>query len=330
MTIGSSAAMRPPARLADWIEPTPQLSTKLADALPHSKPPARIVVFRFYMHSVADLLPSQWRAIAELDIDDWEHATRRSLAVLAARHRRYREALDHWSAARGYARQERDLLGRYRMVHVAACEDRSALEARARDATINARPNSIADLPVPAQFAPSSSRPRVLFVGAIDYLPNEDAAIWLARSISPRLRKIVPDATIAIAGRNAPDSILRLHGRGIEYLGAPKDLTEIYRASRVVVAPLRAGGGTKLKVLEAWLHRRPLVATSHAARGYGARDGKHLLVADSAADIAAACARLLREPELAEHLVGNGYELLASRYLLPAPDARHDCFPHCD
>lgn len=300
----------------DWTKTTPDTKAALNAILP-TRTPARVVVFRFYLHPLIDLLPESWRSRAEMDIDDWESATRRSLAGLAIRHGRIREAYDHRQGARAYAALERDLLRRYARVSVAAEEDVAPLMSLTGFATIAARPNCIAATRNVAPPATMTSN-CMLFVGTLDYLPNEDAVMWLAKRILPRVRAVIPDARVVIAGRNPPRRVLALQAEGFVYAGAPADLADCFAAASIVVAPIRGGGGTKLKVPEAWFYRRPLVATTHAARGYGAVDGHHLLIADGTADFATACIRLMQDRSLAARLVDAGDDLLRKHFLLPA------------
>jgi polysaccharide biosynthesis protein PslH len=167
---------------------------------------------------------------------------------------------------------------------------------------------------------PPLAAKRLLFVGAMFWYPNEDAVLWLAQTIAPRLRRLVPDIRISVAGAASQALVARMRDAGLEYLGTPVDLAGAYAATSIVVAPLRGGGGTKLKVLEAWLHHRPIVATRHACRGLGAVSGLHLLQADTAAQIANSCQRLFEEPDLAASLATEGHALLRSQFLLPCPD----------
>jgi glycosyltransferase involved in cell wall biosynthesis len=301
----------------DWITPGAGLANDLAAAL-QDVAPARVVVFRLTLHGVAALLPAAWRAVTEIDFDDYESRTRCSLAWLALRAGRWRLAAAQLRAASAYAAAETAALGRYRAVHVAAPEDAAALRARCRHASLVVTANRIA---APATIAPAAAAagPGVLFVGTLGYLPNEDAVLWLMRSIAPRLRRLVPEARIAVAGAAAPSLAARMRQAGMICLDPLADLAEAYAGASVAVAPLRGGGGTKIKVLEAWQHQRPVVATRHACRGLGALPDRHLLQADTATGFAQACARLLRDPALAARLAAAGHALLHSRFALPAP-----------
>jgi glycosyltransferase involved in cell wall biosynthesis len=145
--------------------------------------------------------------------------------------------------------------------------------------------------------------------------------LWFGAAVLPHLRRLVPDVRVVAAGRAEEGLQRRLARDGIDYVHAPRDLRPIYAGAAAVIAPLRGGGGTKLKVLEAWLHERPLVATSHAARGLAAEAGRHFLVADRPLAFARACAAVLQDRELADRLVAAGRGLLQARYRIERPDA---------
>ncbi len=305
-------------KLADWIDPDARVVEAVSSL---SGPvPDRIVVFRLYLHDVAMLLPQAWQARMELDCDDWEAATRFSLAGLALRHGRISAAWRRLIEAARYARVEREVFGAYKTVHVSAAEDIAGLRRLTGHRALNVCPNLIAPEPDLALCPPAAGSKTLLFVGTLAYPPNEDAMLWFGAAILPRLRRLVPQVRIVAAGRADARLQRRMARDGIEYVHAPAELRQIYADCAVVIAPLRGGGGTKVKVLEAWLHARPLVVTSHAARGFEAHAGQHFLVADSARDFAQACARLLTDPSLAARLARQGNELVRSNYLISDPE----------
>lgn len=316
-TIRVSPPAIAPRHLADWIDPNETLARTLVE--PSLPPPRRILVFRLYLHDVAACLPPAWRERAEIDCDDWESATRFSLARIALRLGRWRVA---WSNVRGalrYAAVEREVLSAYRTVHLSAREDAERLGRGIAGTTIAVTPNLVAPVDGLVPREPPAEGGTVLFVGTLDYLPNEDAVRWLGAAIAPRLRRLMPSVRIVVAGRAPEDLRKRMALDGIEHLSAPDDLREAYAAAGVAIAPLRGGGGTKLKVLEAWLHGRPIVATSHALRGLSAVPDRHALVADDADALAMACARVLRDPLLARRLAAEGAAHLRAVFLIPAP-----------
>ena len=309
--------VRKSGRLADWVYSDDVISANLTADLPATKP-SRVVIFRLYLHEMQSLLPHEWNDITELDCDDLESRTRISLASLAMRRMRFRDAFAYFESALGYAKIESSIPFSYRKVYISAPEDAKPLMARNRATNIVIRPNKI------VRTAPCHdtkrrhplSPPSVLFVGSMGYLPNEDAALLIAGKIAPLLKRRLPEVDIAVAGGipHRLDSILQ--ESGIRSLGVPTDFSSAYANSTVVIAPLRGGGGTKMKVLEAWLHRRPLVSTRHAARGLEAIHGKHLLIAERPAEFVDCCIRLINQPALAEDLANQAHDHLMKRFLI--------------
>ena len=123
----------------------------------------------------------------------------------------------------------------------------------------------------------------ILFVGNMGYLPNIDAAMWFATRIWPRLRSTVPlPLRFVIAGDGAPREVMNLGKRpGIVLAGGFDDAALLYRRAALAVVPIRAGGGTRIKLLESAKHGVPVVATRFGAEGTGFRSGRELLLADT-------------------------------------------------
>ena len=305
-----------PRKLEDWIDLGEELGARLAE-LP-GPVPDRVVVFRAYLHDVAQRLPVAWRDRAELDCDDWEAATRLSIARISLLHGRFREARRVFRNAVRYAWAEREIFRSYRVIYVSAAEDARRLRMLTGLDRFRAMPNSIIER-AGFQPAPRVDHRTLLFVGALHYPPNDDALRWFGKSILPRLRDLLPDVRVIAAGRAEEGLQRRLARDGIEYVHAPADLVPLYAQAAVIIAPLRGGGGTKIKVLEAWQHQRALVATPHALRGLSARDGVEALVASTPAAFARACFRLLTDAEFSARLATNASALLRERYLFEAP-----------
>lgn len=303
--------------VSEQVWPAPDFAAALQRTFA-GEAPVRIIVFRLYMDAAASLLPKDWRAAMEIDWDDHESATRRNLAGLALRRGRLREALLHWLEGAACERTERRVLATYRTVHLASSEDAAAIRHHHPAADVRVHPNRITG-PLRPPSAPSAGAPTILFVGTLGYLPNEDAVIWLAEDIVPLLRRLVPQVRVAVVGA-APDRLAaRMRAGGLDHLGPLADLTAAYAGASLAVAPLRGGGGTKIKVLEAWQHGRAVVATSHACRGLPVTDGQHLLRADTASGIAAACAHILHDPALGNRLAFAGQALLRENYMVALP-----------
>ena len=199
------------------------------------------------------------------------------------------------------------------------------LEDRAGDAAIavipNVAPSSAAGMPRPQM---REGRREILFVGNMGYLPNIDAAMWFATRIWPRLRSALPfPSRFVIAGNGAPREVMQLARQpGIALAGPFEDAGRLYRRAALAVVPIRAGGGTRIKLLESAAqgvpivatrikllesatHGVPIVATRIGAEGTGFRSGRELLLADNEQDFASSCARLLTDSKLASRLVAG-------------------------
>jgi polysaccharide biosynthesis protein PslH len=164
------------------------------------------------------------------------------------------------------------------------------------------------------QLDPADAEPgRLLFVGLMSYLPNIDAVRWFVSEALPLLADL--PVCFDVVGRDPPESLLKLaDGQRVQIRGFAPDLTEVYRRASVVVAPIRLGSGTKLKVLEALAFGKPLVATGEAVRGVALRPGIDFLQADTSIETAAACRRLITDPDLRAQLGRSGRERVESLY----------------
>ncbi len=151
---------------------------------------------------------------------------------------------------------------------------------------------------------------RVGFLGSLDYRPNQDAAVWIAEELQPRL-----GAEVHIAGSNAPQWLReRLEASGVTFDGAVSDAKAFIRSMRVMIAPLFSGGGLRIKILEAMALGKPVVATTIGAAGIGVRHGEDILLADDPDAFAAAVSELLNDPAKTRAIGDAGRCLVASRY----------------
>jgi glycosyltransferase involved in cell wall biosynthesis len=159
-----------------------------------------------------------------------------------------------------------------------------------------------------------TSRVTLLFVGVLNYPPNSDAVSWFVANVLPEIERLCPEVRLCIAGLSPPPSILALARDNIVVRGFVEELEPVYRESTIAVVPLRAGGGTRLKILEAMALGRPVVSTSIGCEGLGATSGEHLLIADSAEDFAAAVVRALGNIDLRRRLAANARKLVEAHY----------------
>lgn len=154
----------------------------------------------------------------------------------------------------------------------------------------------------------------VLFQGTLRYGPNADGARFLARQVAPRLVARRPGTRIRLVGRASPDVADLADTAGVSVVGPVPDIADELAAADVVAVPLRFGSGTRIKILEAFAHRIPVVSTTLGAEGLDVVDGVHLLVADDPDDFAAACAELLRDESRRAALADAAERLFLDRY----------------
>jgi len=172
------------------------------------------------------------------------------------------------------------------------------------------------------KYSPSSYHDgnSVLFVGAMDWLPNQDGAEFLIHEILPRLRQLVPTVRIILAGRNPSQAMLRRYAEfpDVRFTGTLNDLRPIIARSSVCVVPLRIGSGTRLKILEAAAMAKPIVSTRLGAEGLDLRHGHEILLEDQPRAFAEAIAQLLTNPAQALALGTAARIAVEQQYSIPA------------
>jgi glycosyltransferase involved in cell wall biosynthesis len=167
----------------------------------------------------------------------------------------------------------------------------------------------------PAGVAATRAGPlRIGFVGFLDYQPNFDAVRWFAERVLPRIRRAERDAEFWVIGSGGAG--LKDLGRraGVRFLGFVEDLESTLADLSVLVAPIRFGGGTRFKALEAFAHRIPMVATSIATEGLDVADGEHVLIRDDPVAFARAVLTLHRDRALRESVTAAAATLYDRRY----------------
>jgi len=169
------------------------------------------------------------------------------------------------------------------------------------------------------RFAPQPcgrTRDAIVFSGNLGYFPNVDGVVWFAREILPRIRAEVPGATLTVVGARPARAVRQLAELGphVAVLGPVAEIAPHIARASVAVAPLRAGSGQSLKVLEAMACGTPIVATRRAVDGLAVTDDTHLLLADDADAFARQVVLLLRDPVTAQRIAGAGRALVETRY----------------
>jgi polysaccharide biosynthesis protein PslH len=166
----------------------------------------------------------------------------------------------------------------------------------------------------------------LLFFGAINYYPNTDAAVSFAEQVMPLLRPHHPRLHLRIVGPVGEGPVTRLRGRDIAVVGFVDDLQAEIAQAAVVIAPLRIGGGTRLKILEAMAMGKAIVATRIGAEGLDVQHGHDILLADSPAEQAREIGRLLGDPALRARLGDNARATAIANYSWTASAKKLEAF----
>jgi glycosyltransferase involved in cell wall biosynthesis len=155
---------------------------------------------------------------------------------------------------------------------------------------------------------------RIGFVGFLHYQPNFDAVRWFAEAILPRVRRFERNAEFHVIGETGPGLEDIGRQRGVRLLGFVPDLQPELAQLSVLVAPIRFGGGTRFKILEAFAHEIPVVSTTVGAEGIDVQDGDHLLLRDDPAAFARAIVDLHRDAPRRQRQIVSAARLYGDRY----------------
>lgn len=202
-----------------------------------------------------------------------------------------------------------------RVTATVVCSELDAGRARAGGIPrVEVVPNAYRVIADPVGRRAVADPPIVMFQGLLHYPPNAEAARYLVRDVAPILRDLVPGVQLRLVGKTMPALDGLDDPPRVTLVGQVPDMAAELAVADVVVVPIHFGSGTRLKVLEAFAQRIPVVSTTLGAEGLGAEDGVHLLLGDTADDLAGACARLLRDQDLRGRLVERAHELFLERY----------------
>jgi glycosyltransferase involved in cell wall biosynthesis len=240
-----------------------------------------------------------------LDCDEDDANAYCRLAQLYRKSGRQRDAEWANAEAHAFATLAAEWLDRFDLILTSSPEERLFLRRRGIAASVEAIPN-VAPLKCRERGPryPSGCR-NIVFVGNMSYPPNVDAANWFARHIFPHVRDTFSSSVrFIIAGDNPTREVFSLVRQPqVVVTGAIHQIEQLYLDAALAVVPIRAGGGTRIKLLEAAAYGVPVVSTRFGASGTGFKSGRELLLADNAEAFAASCVRLLREYGLASRLV---------------------------
>jgi glycosyltransferase involved in cell wall biosynthesis len=229
-----------------------------------ARQPDIIHIGRSYLLPCVELLPQ--RVAMTLDLDEDDRASFASQARLA-------RARGHMARA-GWLEQEglacdaliASMIERFRRAFIASPADGSRLAQRHAGLVCETFENPVE---IPRRLAKRDDGRTLLFVGTLGYSPNSEGIVWFFREVMPQLRgRSGGDCRLLIVGARPPPTVAALarHPR-VTVLGRVTDLAPLYQRATLALAPMRAGGGTRIKLLEAAAHRTASVSTPVAAAG---------------------------------------------------------------
>jgi glycosyltransferase involved in cell wall biosynthesis len=249
-----------------------------------------------------------------LDCDENDALVYRRLAAMERRRQNLMAAAWAEAEATAMARFAVVWLSKFDLVFAASQKEMNSLSALgARTALV---PNVMYTTPARRSHRRRERLYTIVFVGTLGYAPNGDAAHWMVTRIWPRLSRVINSRLrLFLVGRDPSASLIRLGRRhDIRVTGTVPDVVKFYREADLVVVPIRAGGGTRIKLLEAAAWGIPIVSTTLGAEGTTFRHGRELLIADNAEQFARSCATLLRDEAYARRLAARARRRIVLEY----------------
>jgi glycosyltransferase involved in cell wall biosynthesis len=227
-----------------------------------------------------------------------------------------------WQRMRRYEAQQ---CRRFARVIAVSATDAETIKREYQVASVGCVPTGV-DL----EYFSASVRPResreLVFVGSMDWMPNEDGIRWFTTQVFGRLQELIGGVSLTVVGR-FPSPTMRAFAAqnpAVKVTGSVADVRPYLERAAVSVVPLRVGGGTRLKIYEAMAAGVPVVSTAIGAEGLPLRHGEHLLIADTVEEQVNAIRALLSDPALAAEVAANAlryvqqncsWEAAAERFL---------------
>lgn len=217
-----------------------------------------------------------------------------------------------WRALRKY---EASVCKQFDHILTVTEEDRRALKVLNGNLSITTMPICIDPAALPrVEQLPKAQH--VICVGGMFYPPNVDGIVWFAHNVFPLIKSTCADTDLLVVGARPAPALLRLAEQDarVRVTGYADDPTPLLRESAVFIVPLRAGGGMRVKILDAWSRGIPIVSTTIGCEGIDVRDGENILIADEPRDFADAVTRIIQNPTFGRQLADNGRRWVEERY----------------
>lgn len=271
----------------------------------------------FFKLRAANMFPDAAWANSVVDVDDVLSEVERTTAENATD---FKTRLLARARSFNWRRREKRLGRRFNALTVCSEADKNYLTNLGVGACVHVVPNGF-DRPAAEPLRQPVTPPRVGFIGYFDYFPNRDGVQWFVEHCWPLVKRELPDARLRLVGRGT-DGPLKPGGADIDALGWLANPAEEIASWSGMVVPVRLGGGTRVKIAQAFGLKCPVVSTSLGAFGYEVRDGQELFLADEPAAFAAACVKTVREQAAAAAMAERAWEKLLANWTWEAIQPR--------
>ena len=212
----------------------------------------------------------------------------------------------YWTQQLAFQRYERVLSPKFDAVTCTSDIDAAVFQEHCAEDAIQIIPNGVDITHYRPDFT-TEAPAHLIYIGSMDWYPNEDAVGFFADEVLPRIQEKVPDVAFSIVGGNPSPQVQKLAAReGVVVTGRVPEIKPYFAEATVFVVPLRIGSGTRLKILEALAMGKAIVSTTVGAEGLDLKDGEEIFIADEPTAFANAVIRLLTDSELRRRIGENG------------------------
>ncbi len=212
----------------------------------------------------------------------------------------------YWTQQRAFQRYERVLSPKFDVVTCTSDIDALVFQQHCAEDAIAIIPNGVDVTHFQPDFT-TESPAHLIYIGSMDWYPNEDAVAFFADEILPDIQSGVPEVRFSIVGGNPSARVQKLAERdSVIVTGRVPEIKPYFAEATVFVVPLRIGSGTRLKILEALAMGKAIVSTSVGAEGLDLKDGEEIFIADEPKPFAEAVTQLLTDPTLRRRIGENG------------------------
>lgn len=212
----------------------------------------------------------------------------------------------YWTQQLAFQRYERALSPKFDAVTCTSDIDAAVFAQHCPKDAIEIIPNGVDITHYQPDFA-AEAPAHLIYIGSMDWYPNEDAVAFFTDEVFPRIQEKVPDVKFSIVGGNPSGRVQKLAERdGVVVTGRVPEIKPYFAEATVFVVPLRIGSGTRLKILEALAMGKAIVSTSVGAEGLDLKNGKEIFIADEPDAFADAVTRLLTDEQLRRRIGENG------------------------